>query len=173
MLRKLLLIFSCLFLILFSCSLIKINIIEKPVIYQTQKIRRETPIGKLIINKINLDEDLYSINSFNNNVNLHIKVLEDSTLPVEENSIMILAAHSGTGKIAYFEDLDELSLNDNIILIYNNKPYYYRVNNIWEEKKNGYIHVDREEKRQLVLTTCHPKKPKYQLIINCIEKEST
>ena len=104
---------------------------------------------------------------------MHVKILEESTSPINNDSIMILAAHSGTGRIAYFENLDELNINDTIILIYNNKSYYYKVNDIFEEKKTGYIHIDKDEKRQLVLTTCHPKKPKYQLIINCIEKEST
>lgn len=171
MLKKILLLFSCLFIILFSFSLIKINILDKTVINQSHHYR-ETPIGKLIINKINLEENLYSKDSFYNKVSLHVKILEESTSPINNDSIMILAAHSGTGKIAYFEDLDELNINDTIILIYNNKPYYYKVNDIFEEKKTGYIHIDKDEKRQLVLTTCHPKKPKYQLIINCIEKES-
>lgn len=172
MLKKILLLLSCLFIILFSFSLIKINILEKTAVYQSQPYK-ENPIGKLIINKINLEENLYSKDSFYNKVSLHVKILEESTSPINNDSIMILAAHSGTGRIAYFENLDELNINDTIILIYNNKSYYYKVNDIFEEKKTGYIHIDKDEKRQLVLTTCHPKKPKYQLIINCIEKEST
>ena len=85
---------------------------------------------------------------------------------------MFIAAHSGIGKIAYFEELDELKPNDEIILNINNKTYKYIVKEYWEEKKNGYINVNKESKKQLILTTCSPNKDNYQLIINCIEKES-
>ena len=124
-------------------------------------------IGKLIINKISLKEKLYDINNSKNNIEEHVTILN-----IIDNTI-ILAAHSGTGKIAYFERLDELKINDEIILIYKNKKYKYKVIEIYEEKKNGYIHINKNIKRQLILTTCSPKRINYQLIVNCIEKEST
>lgn len=124
-------------------------------------------IGKLIINKISLKEKIYDINNSKNNIEEHVTILE------EIDTTLVLAAHSGTGKIAYFERLDELNINDEIILYYKNKKYKYKITEIWEEKKNGYIHINKSEKRQLVLTTCSPKKANYQLIVNCIEKEST
>ena len=129
--------------------------------------KKNDNIGKIIINKICLKENLYSINNPKNNIEEHVTILE------EIDNTIVLAAHSGTGPIAYFERLDELEINDEIILIYNNKKYKYRVKEIWEEKKNGYIQINKETKKQLVLTTCSPNKPNYQLIVNCIEKEST
>ena len=54
----------------------------------------------------------------------------------------------------------------------NNKQYIYIVKDIWEEPKNGYINVNKENKKQLILTTCSPTNSKKQLIVNCIEKES-
>ena len=124
-------------------------------------------IGKLIINKICLKQKLYPINNSKNNIEEHVTILE------EIDNTIVIAAHSGTGPIAYFERLDELNIDDEIILYYKNKKYIYVVTEIWEEKKNGYIHINKENKRQLVLTTCSPKKTNYQLIVNCIEKEST
>ena len=124
------------------------------------------------INKINLKEKLYNINSKENNIEQNITILKESILPDKDNSIMFIAAHSGIGKIAYFEELDELKPNDEIILNINNKTYKYIVKEYWEEKKNGYINVNKESKKQLILTTCSPNKDNYQLIINCIEKES-
>ena len=85
---------------------------------------------------------------------------------------MIIAAHSGIGPIAYFQELNKLELNDEITLIIENKTYTYKVKDIWEEKKNGYINFNKENKKQLILTTCSPNKEGYQLVINCIEKES-
>ena len=88
-----------------------------------------------------------------------------------KNGILILAAHSGIGNIAYFEKLDNLELKDHIIVIYKNKKYIYQITKIWEQKKNGYIKIKKENKKQLILTTCSPNKKNTQLIINCIEKE--
>lgn len=128
--------------------------------------KKETPIGYLIIDKINLNEELYDINSELNNIEKHVTILKESTLPFEKNSTIFLAAHSGTGKIAYFNELDKLSLNEKIILKYKNNTYTYIIKNIWETKKNGTINVPKENKNQLVLTTCSPTKDEYQLIIN-------
>ena len=85
---------------------------------------------------------------------------------------MILAAHSGTGDIAFFQELDKIELYDEIYLQYNKNEYIYEVIEIWEEKKNGYIHINKEPTKQLILTTCSPNKEGYQLVINSIKKES-
>lgn len=135
------------------------------------KINNNT-FGTIIINKINLNEELFPINSNENTIERHVSILKESTYPEKNNSLMIIAAHSGTGPIAYFQELDKLSINDEIILIIKNKKYIYIVKDIWEEKKNGYININKENKKQLVLTTCSPNKYNYQLVINCIEKES-
>ena len=125
-----------------------------------------------ISNNIIIKNRKTNIDSPENTIEKHVETLKESITPDKKNSIMILAAHSGTGKIAYFQELDKLEKNDIVILIYNNNKYKYFVKDIWEEKKNGYIHINREDKKQLILTTCSPTKAKYQLIINCIEKES-
>lgn len=155
-----------LFLLIFSLSTIKIS--SEPIITNTTIVQKEE-IGKIIINKINLKRNLYDINSPENNVEKNITILKESIPPTEKESIMILAAHSGTGKIAYFNELDKLELNDSIILLYKNKKYIYIVKNIWEEEKNGYISFNKEKRKQLILTTCSPTNNKKQLIISCIE----
>lgn len=129
-------------------------------------------IGKIIIKKINIKNNLYEKESIHNNVDKNITILNNSIEPTKDNSIMFIAAHSGTGKLAYFKDLDKLEINDEIILIYKNKEYKYEVKEIWEEDKNGYIHVKKEKKKQLILTTCSPTKNNKQLIINCTIKDS-
>lgn len=128
-------------------------------------------IGNLVIKNIKLNEPLFEINSPENTIEKHVTILKESIFPDQENSIIFLAAHSGIGKIAYFEELDNLKPNDEVILTLNNKTYTYTVKNTWEEKKNGYINVNKELKNQLILTTCSPTKENFQLIVNCIEKE--
>lgn len=134
--------------------------------------KQDSPIAKLTIKKLNLEEYLYDINSNENTIEKHITFLKESIFPNEQNSIVFIAAHSGTGKIAYFQELDKLEINDKIQLLYNGKKYNYYVKEIWEEDKNGYINVNKDLENQLILTTCSPSKKNKQLIINCIEKES-
>lgn len=141
-----------------------------PINFVTKKKEQKQQIGKLIISKINLYEPLFNITSKENTIEKHVTILKESVFPTSKNSIIFLAAHSGTGKIAYFEELDKLKKDDKIVFNFNNKNYIYYVKDIWEEKKNGYINVNKEPVNQLILTTCSPEKKNYQLIVNCISK---
>ena len=160
MVKRLYILLLLLLLISTPLSIVKIS-------NETNKSKDNT-YGKIIINKINLKEELYPIDSSENTIERHISILKGSMYP----DLMIIAAHSGIGPIAYFQELNKLELNDEIILIIKNKKSIYKVKDIWEEKKNGYINFNKELKNQLILTTCSPNKEGYQLVINCIEKES-
>lgn len=126
-----------------------------------QASQKEQPIGKVQIPKINLNKTLYKIGSKLNNVEENVTILE-SNLP----NIIILAAHSGTGHNAFFKDLNKLNINDTINLTYTNANYTYKVINIFEQNKSGYITINEKEYDQLFLTTCSYNKNK-QLIIEC------
>ena len=176
MLKKAFIILILLSSILVSISIIRID--HKEVLENTIKIEKpvqiskidivEQPIGKIQIPKIHLQKSLYDINSPKNNIEENVTILKESQIP----DLFFIAAHSGTGDIAYFNQLDELQINDEVIIEYQGKYYLFQVNNIYEQPKDGYIRGQRENKRQLVLTTCCPNKNNCQLIINCIEKES-
>ena len=168
MIKRIYLLLAFQLLLLLPMSILRIS--AKDSIYPSFEIDyfKEKPIGTLIINKINLKEDLYDIDSSKNNIEEHVTILQGSKFP----ELLILAAHSGQGRIAYFEELDNLKINDSIKLVYNNKEYFYYVKDIWEEKKTGYININKETNNQLILTTCSPDKKNYQLVINCIKKES-
>lgn len=140
-------------------------------IYKVEPQNKKELIGNLIINKINLDMPLYNIESKKNNIEENITILKESILPPNKESIVFLAAHSGTSKISYFNNLDKLEINDTIFLTINNTENTYQIINIYKQKKNGYINVNKENKDQLILTTCDPNDNKYQLIINSTKKE--
>ena len=125
----------------------------------------------LIIEKINFKQPFYPINNKNNTIEKNIEILQESTMPDKDNSIVFIAAHSGEGDIAYFNHLIDLDINDELILYYKNNYYKYKIIEIYEESKNGYIDVDRYIEDQLILTTCHPYKKNKQLVINAIKKE--
>ena len=103
MLKKTLIILILIIILLFNISLIKID--NNKTISIDKKIlinNNDNSIGYLKINKINLKEKLYNINSKENNIEKNITILKGSILPDKDNSIIFIAAHSGTGKIAYF-----------------------------------------------------------------------
>ena len=149
--------------------------IDKDLIIKTilkQQLKEDDNIGNIKIDKINLENKLYDIDSNKNNVDLNVTILKGSIEPTNDNSIMFIAAHSGYGDKAYFRNLDKLDINDEIILEYKNVKYKYIVIDKWEEKKDGDIEVNKTKEKQLILTTCSTKDKNKQLVINCIEKES-
>ena len=137
----------------------------------TYNISKPINYNYLEIKKINLKQPFYEINDKNNTIEKNIEILKESIMPDKDNSIVIIAAHSGEGDIAYFNNLTELTINDELLLSYNNKIYKYYIKEIYEEDKTGYINVNKEKEKQLILTTCHPNKPNKQLVINAIKKE--
>lgn len=143
---------------------------KKNIIGKANYINVEKPIGRIIINKLNLNQCLYDIDSKNNNVNKNVTILKGSNMPDEDNGIIVIAAHSGDSKISYFNNLDKLEINDEITIEYQEKKYNFIVHNKYELPKNGSIYGEKKAKKQLVLTTCYPNKPSAQLVINCIEK---
>lgn len=140
----------------------------------TKTIIKDNSIGSLKINKISLNKKLYPIDSKENNIEKNITILPGSIEPYKKDSIIFIAAHSGTGKKAYFKELNKLKEKDIIILEYKNIRYTYSIKNIWETKKIGTISVPKENKNQLILTTCSMHDKNKQLIINSVltKKES-
>lgn len=125
----------------------------------------EEYLGILTIPKINLKIGFYNKNSEKNNVNKNVTLLKDSIMPEMDKSIVYLAAHSGTGYLAYFKDINKLTNNDMIYLNIDNISYSYIITDIYENPKNGEIIIDRNiNEKYLVLTTCSKNK-NMQLVI--------
>lgn len=157
-------------------SINKINKIEENIkVEENIKISKTTykemPIGTLIIEKISLNNPIYSKTSSLNNIEQNVTIIKDSTNLEDNNSLIILAAHSGTGKIAYFNNLNKLNINDEIKLTMYKKEHIFIVTNIFEQDKNGYINIAKNNKSQLILTTCSIVDKNKQLIIESTKKE--
>ena len=71
-------------------------------------------IGTLEIPKLKLNKGFLNIDSPYNNVDRNVTVINNSTYPDEENSNLILAAHSGNCSICFFDKLYKLSLKDRL-----------------------------------------------------------
>ena len=109
----------------------------------------EKPKGSISIESIKLYKDLYHISSANNNIEKNVTIKDFD----EENNFFILMAHSGSGPIAFFKDLNKLDIKTKIKITYNNKEYYYYVTNIERQEKTGSI-IIKKDRNTLVLTTC-------------------
>ena len=120
---------------------------------------KEKPIAILTINKINLRKEIYDINSKHNNVEENVTILND------DDNLIVLAAHSGPGVIAYFNDLDELEISDKVELKYKNNNLTYKVIKIEEQLKDGTIEINKTSKKRLILTTCSKKDKLKQVVI--------
>ena len=120
-------------------------------------------LGILEIPKLEIKKGFYDISNKLNKVNKNIQVLKGSTMPDQENNILVIASHSGNGINAYFKNLHKLAINDDINIYYQNNLYEYEVKEIYNVFKTGQINIPKQNEKTLVLTTC--KNKKQQLIV--------
>ena len=127
----------------------------------------EEYIGVVKIPKIKLKEGFYSKNSTKNNVNNSVTLLNESIMPEDDGSIIYLAAHSGSGYLAFFKNINKLNYGDMIYLSYNSNNYTYTVTDIYEIVKDGKITVKRNtNEKYLILTTCSKNKNMQTIIVS-------
>ena len=112
-------------------------------------------IGRIAIDKINLDRKFYSFDSDFNDVNKNVAIISPSDMPDVIGGTLILAAHSGNVNTAYFKRLNELVIGDVVNIYYSDTKYVYKISSFYEENRNSSIVIKREKmKNVLVLTTC-------------------
>ena len=143
---------------------------KKPSLIEDINKENKELLGKISIEKINLlNKPIYNINSKKNNIEKNITILKESILS-KNNSIIFLAAHSGIGEYAYFKNLYKLKKSDKITLISKSDQYQYKISRIYEQKKSGYIKVNKKYQNELILTTCSENEDKQLIIESYLEK---
>lgn len=130
-------------------------------------------IAVLEIPKINLKRGL-SQDKYYNNVNRNIEILKGSTMPNISKGNFILAGHSGSGRVAYFRNLNKLTIGDISYIYYGGIKYTYKVNNIYDVEKTGTATITRDlNKTTLTMITCRHNTNKQIVIISeLINQES-
>lgn len=116
----------------------------------------------LDIPKINLNKGIYDLFSSENDISKNIEILNCSNL--DKNTI-VLASHSGTAANAYFNNLVNLSINDEIYIYYNHKKYIYIISDIYYIDKTGYLEIENNLENKLILITCSLIYKNQQIII--------
>ena len=136
------------------------QVTEPEVVKEEKEVKEQKNIsynyiGKIQIDKINLNRGFLDINSPYNNVSRNVTVIEKSSYPDVENGNLILAAHSGNCAICYFDKLYKLALNDKAIVDYNNYKYTYILKDIYNVPKTGEVEIRRNiDQTVLTLITC-------------------
>lgn len=112
-------------------------------------------LGILTIEKIDLQQGFYDKGNPENNVDRNITFLDPTNYPDEKNGNVILVSHSGSSSIAYFKHLYQVEIGDIATIRYKGKTYTYRVENIYNEIKDGDVTIYRDTNRSsLTMITC-------------------
>lgn len=145
---------------------------EKKENIENTNIKKEinnNHIAILEIEKINLKQYLYDINSQKNDVNKNVEIIKGSNLPDILYGNLILAGHSGSGKVAFFNRLNELEVNDIVNVYYKNIKYQYQIYNIYEIEKTGKAEIKRyKDENTLTLITCKVNTNKQIIIVSTL-----
>ncbi len=128
----------------------------------------EDVYGTLIISSINLKEKIYAKNSLYNELKYGLYLHPISTDLKSEFSNIIIASHSGNADISYFKNLDKLKINDEIKIISKKKTFLFRIINIYEDKKDGNVKINRYNTKTLSLVTCKKNTTDLHLIISAV-----
>ena len=141
-------------------KLATINTKEEQVVEEIEDL--EHYIGYLEIPKIDFNRGFYSKNSTLNNVEVNIQVLSTSNYPDVTNGNLVIVGHSGDAYNSYFNDLKNLTIDDELIITYKNQKYIYKINNIYNVEKTGTVKIERDKRKNtLTLITCTNGNLKY------------
>lgn len=112
-------------------------------------------LGVIEIPKIKLKRGFYNINSSKNTVKKNVEIIKESTMPNVKSGNLILAAHCGNSRVAFFKDLPKLENGDEAIIYYEGKKYIYELKSRYEIPKTGKANIRRNlNKTTLTLITC-------------------
>ena len=129
---------------------------EEPALENEQQENQyEAFAGVLEIPKIGFSKGFYKKGSSLNNVKFNLKILDVSSYPGEEKGNVIIIGHSGNYNNSYFGNLYKLDINDTANIQYNGRNYFYKIVNIYQDKKDGTVTIYRDvTKNCLTLITC-------------------
>lgn len=109
----------------------------------------------LEIKSIELKQGMFDIDSYKNNVDYGLEILNKSEYPNLEKSNTIIASHSGNSSVSYFKNLNNIAINDIASLYYESIKYNYILKEVIDVQKTGEIILDLDtEKNSLILITC-------------------
>ncbi len=141
----------------------------------TEEVKEQVKINYIAvlkIPKINLERGLVDPNSYLNNVNYNLEILDGSSMPDQAKGNLIIAGHSGNSRISFFKNLNKLVISDEIFIDYKNNTYEYKVVDIYEIDKTGIAEIIKNQNATtLTLITCKHNTNKQIVIIAELQNE--
>lgn len=136
------------------------------LITENELEKNENIIGKLIIPKIDLEAPIQEGTSQ--------KVLRFAIGHFENSSFfdgnVALAAHNRGNITNYFENINKLTFDDEIIYITRMGERRYRVCEIKEIEETDWSVISNSDNNMITLITCINNKPEFRLCVQGIEK---
>ena len=119
----------------------------------------------LEIPKISLKRGVVDSTKNFKSINYAISVDNSSQYPNEKGNF-ILYAHSGNSSIAYFKNLYNVQMNDDVFVYYNGVKYHYIIYEKYNIKKTGKASIIKsKEEKYITLITCDKNKKNEQIVI--------
>lgn len=157
----------------YSIEEIEEDIIEEP--QKVEEVKEQVKINYIAvfkIPKINLERGLVDPNSYLNNVNYNLEILDGSSMPDQAKGNLIIAGHSGNSRISFFKNLNKLVISDEIFIDYKNNTYGYKIVDIYEIEKTGIAEIIKNQNATtLTLITCKHNTNKQIVIIAELQNE--
>lgn len=144
--------------------------IKDAYVRKNERVNKKEYIAYLKIPTLNINRGLYSYTDKRNDVGKEVMVLETSNFLTGN---IVLAAHSGNSRYAYFNNLDKLDENMYIYILYKNYMYTYKLFKKEEIKKTGYVDLETYSYPTMKLITCKKDSKEKQIIFitKLIKKE--
>lgn len=150
-------------------SIIKEEIKEQQEIIQEEVIEEkkntinytailEIPIINLKSGIVNSTKNFYSIN-------YAISADKSSNYPTEYGNF-ILYAHSGNSSIAYFKNLINVNIDDDVYVYFNGIKYHYVIFDKYDIEKTGKAVIKKPiSDNYITLITCNQNRDGYQIVL--------
>ena len=122
---------------------------------QTKKSNKEPYLMVLEIPNVKIRKGIYNKDSSLNTLSKNIEILTESAYPDEDKGNVVLQAHNGRSKVAFFNDLYMLHIGDKAYIYYKGYKYTYSLNKTYDILKDGTVEIERDkDKNTLTLITC-------------------
>lgn len=147
--------------------IIEKNRIDNTLQNQVSYLKKDVDTYDMVLEipKINLKKGVYSKYDIRNTIKKNVMIHEKSDYPNQENSNLILMAHSGNSDIAYFNDLVKLDTDSLIKVYYQNVKYTYKLDHYYDVDKFMPTKIIRDKtKNTITLVTCNQKDKTKQTI---------
>lgn len=166
--------FFYLFNVLFYSKIFKRKIIPKTINIENIKLYND---DKFFIQNKEWSLTIPSLNLYNIPI---IDSIEDDILkdyighfPISSylNGNICLAAHNSGFDHNYFQYINTLKIDDEIIYNYNNYQNTYLVNKVYQIPNNDFSFVSLDDTEKITLITCVSDSPNLRLCVEAILKE--